>query len=165
MFAFGCGDQLNHFFRAAEPFLNAVGVGAESFRGESGGHTRVGKSRVFCDEADLIDADAGIAAIGEMDSEAIGKGSGLRARFHEALYEIREIFALNTRQETDAGHPGGVEEISETAFGGAGFQRDAVEKELGAGGAKEQASCAGRVHGCAEFLPGGVKLACRARVL
>src|SRR5580693_8736308 len=121
MFAFGGRDQLNHFFGAAEPFLDAVGISAEGLGSKSGGHTRVGKSGVFRDEADLIDADSGIAAIGEMDSEAIGEGSGLRARFHEALYEIGEFFALDAREETDAGHSRGVEEISETALGWAGF--------------------------------------------
>ncbi len=128
MLAFGCGDQLNHFFGTAEPFLNAVGIGAESLGGESGGHPRVGKSRVFRDEANFVDADAGMAAIGEIDSEALGKGSGLRARLHEALHQIGELFALNAREKTDAGYPGGVEEISETAFGRAGFQWDTIKK-------------------------------------
>src|SRR5271156_3105117 len=108
MFAFGSGDQLNHFFWAAEPFLNSLGISAEGLGGKSGGHPRVGESRVFRDEADLIDADSGIAAIGEMDSEAIGQGSRLRARFHEAFYEIGEFFALNAREETDAGNSRGV---------------------------------------------------------
>ena len=130
MFAFGRGDQLNHFFGAAEPFLDAVGVGAEGLGRESGGDARVGKSGVFGDEANFVDADAGMGAMGEIDGEAIGKSPGLRAGFHEALHQIGEFFAFNAREETDAGHSGGVEEISETAFGGAGFQWDTVEEEL-----------------------------------
>src|ERR1700691_5836319 len=130
MFAFSGGDQLNHFFGAAEPFLDAIGVGAESPGGESGGDARGRKSGGLLDQTDFVHADAGVAAIGEMDCEAIGEGSSLRTRFHEALDEIGEFFALNAREETDAGHSSGVEEISETAFGGAGFQGDAVKKEL-----------------------------------
>ena len=165
MFAFSGGDELNHFFGAAEPFLDAVSVRAESFGSESGGYARVGKSGVFRDEADFIDADAGIAPIGEMDSEAIGEGSGLRARLHEALHEIGELFAFDAREKTDAGYPGGVEEIRETAFGGAGFQGDAIEEQLGTGGAEEQATWPGGVHGSQEFGPSGIELADGASML
>src|SRR5580704_13169229 len=106
-----------------------------------------------------------MSAVGEVDSEAIGKGRGLRPRFHEALNEIGEFLAVNTGEETDASDSRGVEEISEAAFGGAGFQGDAVEQELRAGGAKEQAAGAGCIHGCLEFSPRRVKLSERARVL
>jgi hypothetical protein len=159
MLAFGGGDQLNHFFGAAEPFLDAVSIGAESLGGESGSHARVGKAGVFGDEANFVDADAGMGAMGEMDGEAIGEGSRLRAGFHEALHQIREFFAFNTGEETDAGHPGSVEEISETAFGGAGFQGDAIEQELRTRGAEEQATWPGGVDGCPQFRPCGLELA------
>ena len=165
MLAFGCSNQLNHFFGAAEPFLNAVGIGAQSLCGESGGDARVGKARVFSDEANFVDADAGMGAVGEMDGEAIGKGCGFRPRFHKALNEIGEFHTLDPRQETDAGHSGGVEEIREVAFGGAGFKRDTVEEELRARGTQEQAAWPGGVDGCPELGPGRVKLASGARML
>src|SRR5271155_2454356 len=77
VFAFGCGNQLNHLFGAAEPFLDAVGVGAQSLCSKGGSDARVGKSGVFSDKANFVDADAGMRAIGEMDGQAIGEGCGL----------------------------------------------------------------------------------------
>src|SRR5580658_2590990 len=104
VFAFGCGNQLNHFFGAAEPFLDAVGVSAQSLCCKGGGDARVGKARVFGDEANLVDADAGMRAVGEMDGEAVGEGCGLGAGFDEALHQIRELLALDAGEETDASH-------------------------------------------------------------
>src|SRR5271154_7598345 len=125
MFTFSGRDQLNHFFGAAEPFL---------------------------------DAYAGMDAIAKMDGEAVGKWPGLRPRFHEALHQIGELIALDARKEPDAGHTCGVEEIGETAFGGAGFQGDAIEQELRAGGPQEQATLTGGSHCIPKLTPGGVEL-------
>ena len=76
MFAFGSGNKLNHFFGAAEPFLDAVGIGAESLCGQSCGYARVGKSGVFSDEANLVDADTRMSAMGE--NRRPGDRKGLR---------------------------------------------------------------------------------------
>jgi hypothetical protein len=130
VFTFGCGNQLNHFFGAAEPFLNAVGVGAQSPCRESGGYARVGKSSVFRDEANFVDADAGMSAVAEMNGQAIGKSCGLRAGLHEALHQIGKFIAFNAGQESDAGHSGSVEEIREVALRGTGFKRYTIEQEL-----------------------------------
>src|ERR1700689_5631086 len=126
---------------------------------------RVGKSRVFRDEANLVDADAGVAATGEIDCEAVGEWYSLRARFHEALHQIGEFCALDARKETDAGDSGGVEEISEITFGGAGFQGAALEQKLRTGGSQQKATLPRCSYRCLQFRPCGIELAGRAGML
>ena len=76
MGAFGCGDKLNHLLRAAEPVLDALSVGPESFGSQLGGNTRVGETSILGDEPDFVHANAGSAALPEILLQAFGQRAG-----------------------------------------------------------------------------------------
>ena len=101
MRAFGRSDQLNHLFRAAEPFLYAICFGAERLRRQLRGHSRFAVSGVFGDEANFVEANSGMGA--EIGFEAFGEACGLDSGLHERADETHEIIARDAWAEADAG--------------------------------------------------------------
>src|ERR1700686_5863290 len=58
----------------------------------------------------------------------------------------------------DTGDAGGNQQLSEAAFACRGAQRHAVQQNLSAGSAEENAASAAFVQGAAQFLPGSLEL-------
>ena len=165
MRAFGSRNQLDHFFRAAEPILNHVRIGAERFGRKGRGHPRFRKARVFGDEANFIHSNSGVVFVAEVARQPIGKRYGIRARFHEAFNEIHELLAVDARQKSNTRHPSVRQEIREASFRLARIDRNSIQQQLGSGSSEQQASLARRSYRSLQFLPGGFELFDTAGVL
>ena len=165
MCAFGRGDQLNHLLRAAEPVLNAVCIRAERLRRQLRGDARIGESGIFRHESNLVDANSRRVAFPEMLLEAICQGAGPGARLHEHPHQIGKLLAFDAGVEADAGDARVVEQVRKAALGVGGFKRHAIQQKLRSGGSQQKARFAGRLNGLLEFVPGGLELAGRTRVL
>ena len=66
MCALGGRDKLDHFLRAAEPFLNAIGIGTESFCGQLRSHLRLREARILKAREDKM-AAAGLSVESHAD--------------------------------------------------------------------------------------------------
>jgi hypothetical protein len=160
--AFGSGDQLNHFFRTAEPILYVVSVSAQSFCGQLSSDPSLGEARIFGDKPNLVDADSRIVLFPEMTLQAFCQGTSLwSAGLHERPHQIGEFFALHIWVETDAGDSGVVQEIGKAAFGKRGFEGYAIEEKLGTSGTKQQTRATSSPNCLTKFIPGNFKLASR----
>src|ERR1700722_16060020 len=102
MRAFGCGDELNHFFGSAEPVLDHVRVSAKGFRGESGGNARFGEACGFGKEKNLVHTNSRDIFLSEMRLKTFGECSTARAGFHEGLHKVRKVILSDSGTEADA---------------------------------------------------------------
>ncbi|HYL47574.1 MAG TPA: hypothetical protein VEU52_11140 [Candidatus Limnocylindrales bacterium] len=158
MRTFRSGDQLNHFFRAAEPVLHAFGIRAESLDGQLRGDARFGKPCIFRYEAKLVDTNSRGQLAAEKLFEALAEGADFRAGFHESFDEIVEFIPVNRGAKTDAGHTGGGKKVCKAPFSRGTFQGNAIQKELRTGGSEEKPGRAGRFYGLCKLMPGGIEL-------
>jgi hypothetical protein len=107
--AFGCGNQLNHFLRAAEPILHALAIGTESFRGQLRRHSRFRKPGILGHESNFVHADSAAGVFPEISFQAVAERATLRAGFHERPDEVRKLLAFDARLKADAGDSSGIE--------------------------------------------------------
>jgi hypothetical protein len=165
MCAFGRGDQLNHLFRAAEPVLDAICVRSKGLHRQLRGDACIRESRVFRNESNLVDPDSGRAALPKVLFETICQGAGPGARLHEHSHEIGKLLAFDARVEADARDARVVEQIGKAALGVSGFERHAIQQKLRPGGSQQKAGFAGCSDRVLKFIPRGLELAGRTRVL
>jgi hypothetical protein len=165
MRTFRGGDELNHFFWTAEPVLDAIGLGAESLYCQLRGDTSFRETCVLSDEANLVDADAGVAFWSKELFEPVGERGYLRAGFHEGSYEVCELVALDVGSETDAGDARSGEQIGKATLCGGGFERYAVKEKLRTRGTQQKAALASGINCCDQLAPSGVELASGAGML
>jgi hypothetical protein len=127
------GDKFQQFLGIIQPFFEIVlfaeGSGCE-LRGDAG----VLQARISGHEADFVQTDAlrscerGFKLNGELGGFCFAgwKGAGEPAYF----------FLGDRRKKLNAGEAGGGKQLGKLFLGGSAFERNAIEQELGAGGAK-----------------------------
>jgi hypothetical protein len=83
----------------------------------------------------------------------------------ESAHQPFEVFLSDARCELNAGEAGGRKQLGKAAFGGRRINGHAVEQKLRAGGAQQQAGFIGYGNRRVQFIPGGVELLGRARMI
>ena len=150
-----CGSRSQSFIESASaPRVCAVSKPAARASALGG---------VFRDETNFVDSNAWNA--GQRRFQLLGQDRGLGILRGESAHQPFQVFLRDARRELNAGEACGGKQLGKAALGGSSFDGHAVEQKLRAGGAQQQAGFIGDGNRLVQFVPGGLELLGRARMV
>jgi hypothetical protein len=153
---------LQQFLRIAKPVLHTIGVRTQGLRGQQTGRQGAALGRVCCHEENFIDSNIRACQRG---FQLLSQDRRLRVIRWESAHQAFEVLPSDFRGELNAGEASRRKQLRKAAFGGRGINGHAIEQELRAGSAQQHAGFIRDGNGRVQFVPGGVELLGRARVV
>jgi hypothetical protein len=131
-------------------------------RGKQTGGQGVALGRVFRDKANFVDSNV---RAGQSCFQLLRQDRWLRIIRGESAHQPFEVFYCDARCKLNAGEAGGRKQLGKAALGGGRINGHAIEQELRAGGAQQQAGFVRDRNRRVQFVPGGIELLGRARMV